>query len=67
MKSTKDIVIAITLALALAAGGFAVGRETQKSGTRENASWNNASASQSRNVAIPSFADLAAPGFSCRG
>ena len=60
MKSTKVIVVAIGLALALAAGGFAVGRETQKSVTQENASLNNASASQSQNVAIPSFADLAA-------
>jgi serine protease Do len=60
MKSTKVIVVAIALALALAAGGFAVGRETQKSGTQENLNLYNASASQSRNVAIPSFADLAA-------
>src|SRR5215813_4703976 len=60
MKSTKVIVVAIALALALAAGGFAVGRETQKSGTQENLNLDNASASQSRNVAIPSFADLAA-------
>ena len=60
MKSTKVIVGVIALSAALVVGGFAVGRETRKSGTRENPSMSNASASQPRNLAIPSFADLAA-------
>src|ERR1700756_1640791 len=60
MKSAKVIVVGIAVALALAAGGFAVSRETQKSGTQDSPSLNNASASQSRNVSIVSFADLAA-------
>ncbi len=61
MKSKQAIVATTALAFALAGGGFAVGRETQKAVTPANPNGNHLPAvSGSQNGSFPSFADLAA-------
>jgi serine protease Do len=61
MKSKKTIVATTALAFALAGGGFAVGRETQKAITTANPNGNNVPVlNPSQNGSLPSFADLAA-------
>ncbi|HMF51202.1 MAG TPA: DegQ family serine endoprotease [Candidatus Saccharimonadales bacterium] len=61
MKSKKTIVATTAVAFALAGGGFAVGRETQKAITTANPNGNNAPVpNPSQNGSFPSFADLAA-------
>ena len=61
MKSKRATFTTAVLAVALIGGGFAVGRETQRSVAAEGAHGNNSPAiSGIRNAALPSFADLAA-------
>jgi len=61
MKSKRATFITAVLAVALISGGFAVGRETQRSVAAEEAHGNNSPAiSGIRNAPLPSFADLAA-------
>ena len=61
MKSKQTIVAASALALALAGGGYAVGRETQKALRPSDPSENGSSlVSRSQNGTFSSFADLAA-------
>jgi serine protease Do len=60
MNSKKTIVATTALAFALAGGGFAVGRETQKAITTANPNGNNVPVlNPSQNGSLPSFADLA--------
>jgi serine protease Do len=57
MTFKKSSVAATALAVALVGGGFAVGRETQKQATPQEAQANVASATS--RAALPAFADLA--------
>jgi len=61
MASKRAIVVTTALAFALAAGGFAIGRETQKAAAPGGTSGNDLPVlSRSQNRFFPSFADLAA-------
>ena len=61
MKSKRTPFVAAALAVVLAGGGFAIGRETQKSVALADARANDTvTASRSLNGSLPSFADLAA-------
>ncbi len=61
MKSKHTVAMATALTFALAGGGFAVGRETQKGITPDNSNSNTPAAlSRSDNGSFHSFADLAA-------
>jgi serine protease Do len=57
MKSRKEMFIATALAVTLAGGGFAIGREAQRSDAQAS---NALAATRAQNGALPSFADLAA-------
>ena len=57
MKSNRETLMAIGLAVALVGGGFALGRDAQRPDAHAT---DTAIASRSQNGALPSFADLAA-------
>ncbi len=57
MKSNRETLMAIGLAVALVGGGFALGRDAQRPDAHAT---DTAIGSRSQNGALPSFADLAA-------
>jgi serine protease Do len=61
MKSNRAILFATALAVVLAGGGFAAGREVQRSANPTNVNVQNSKAmARSERASLPSFADLAA-------